>query len=244
MAAALKNSGFRVTLKLNATQAEMKSAVQKFGEKLNRNTDALFYYSGHGVQYAGENYLIPIGAVQAISAAEHLRYKAVPTGYALGVMKAAKSPLNIVILDACRNNPFKGFSRNLTRGLARMPSAEGSLIAYGTAPGNVAIDSLGGRNSPYTTHLLSFIRQSGLKLEEVLKKNRSAVKSSTKNQQTPWYELSIDGNFYFVPRNSAAPSLVIPVPPKPSTIQLTVRSNQLKWHSVHSLCHALSSWPM
>ncbi len=220
IAAVLRKTGFQVTLKLNATQSQMETAMNEFGERLNANTDALFYYSGHGVQHNGENYLIPIGSVKTITAAGHLRYKAVPAGYMLSVMKNAKSPLNVVVLDACRNNPFKSFSRTLTQGLARMPSAEGSLIAYATAPGNVAFDDGNGRNSPYTQHLLTYMQKPGLKLEDVLKRTRSAVKKTTRNQQTPWYESSIDGDFYFVSEKDKTP-----LPPL-HTARLTVRSNQ------------------
>ncbi|MCP4699064.1 MAG: DUF1566 domain-containing protein, partial [Gammaproteobacteria bacterium] len=128
------------------------------------------------------------------------------------------SPLNIIILDACRNSPFRGFSRGLGRGLARMPSVDGSLIAYSTAPGTVAIDSTGGRNSPYTAQLLKFMRQPGLTLEQVLKNTRREVKRATNGDQTPWYESSLDGYFYF----SQAPV----IPPLPVTARLTVRSNE------------------
>jgi hypothetical protein len=160
----------------------------------------LFYFSGHGVQHAGNNYLIPINSISKMSEAVHLNNKAVPANYVLAVMQ--NSSLNIVILDACRDNPFKGFSKSLNRGLTRMASAEGSLIAYATAPGTVAwTGKADERNSPYTKHLLRFMKQPNLSIESMLKKVRKAVIQETRHTQTvqqPWYEVSISNDFYFI----------------------------------------------
>jgi len=192
----LQNLGFEVDLKLNAAQEDMEVAVQIFGKKLQSNTVGLFYFSGHGVQYEGSNYLIPIGAMSRVSAPEHLRYKAVNAGYVLGVMKQSGSGLNIVILDACRNNPFKSFSRSLNKGLKRMSSAEGTIIAYSTSPGKVALDG-NNRNSPYTEQLIKSMKIPNLPVELMLKQVRKSVKAKTGGKQSPWYEASIDGDFYF-----------------------------------------------
>jgi len=207
----LKKAGFQVSLKLNASQAEMEQAILKFGLQLDKNTTGLFYYSGHGIQHNGTNYLLPIGAMQSIAVAEHLRYKAVSADYVLSVMN--KSPLNIMILDACRDSPFKSFGRGLKRGLARMDKAEGVLIAYSTAPGETALDGQN-RNSPYTEQLLNFMQQPGLSIESVLKKTRSAVKTNTDQRQTPWYESAIDGEFSFISGEPINKNLI-----------LTLRSN-------------------
>ncbi|MDM8561798.1 caspase family protein [Candidatus Marithioploca araucensis] len=200
MAKLLGELGFDVTLKVNANQMTMESAIEAFGEKLHQNAVGLFYFSGHGAQYAGENYLIPINSIRRTAAAAHLKYKAVPTGYVLGVMP--ENGLNIVILDACRDNPFKGFSKSLKQGLTRMENAEGSLIAYATAPGTVAwTGEAGERNSPYTKHLLRLMRQPNLSIESLLKKVRKAVIQETRHEltvQKPWYEASISDDFYFV----------------------------------------------
>ncbi len=220
MAAALKRVGFEVMLYIDVSQAEMEQAVRAFGKRLNNNTIGLFYYSGHGASYAGENYLIPIGAMESVVTADHLRYKTVPAGYVLSMMENANTPLKIVLLDACRSNPFKGFSKNLQRGLVSMPHVEGTLIGYATASGMVAWEDSEGRNSFYTAHLLNFIEQKGLTLEQVLKRTRVAVKQATDNEQTPWYEASLDGDFYFVPPNSSTTSTtpVAPIAPtKPTT---------------------------
>ena len=195
----LSQLGFSVNLKTNADQANMEMAVQEFGREIQAGAIGLFYYAGHAVQHDGENYLVPIGAVESITAPEHLRYKTVPLGYVLGVVDQSASDLNVVILDSCRNSPFKGFSRNLTRGITRMPSSQGTLVAYSTSPGKVALDgNVNDRNSPYTKNLLKHIKEPGLTIEQVLKKVRTSVKKATNGEQTPWYEASIDGDFYFI----------------------------------------------
>ncbi|MCP4695933.1 MAG: SUMF1/EgtB/PvdO family nonheme iron enzyme [Gammaproteobacteria bacterium] len=200
VAKVLRQSVSRVTVKLDADQQTMETAIGKFAQSLHANAEALFYYAGHGAQAKDierENYLIPIGATPKIQRSAQLRYKAVPASLVLREMEHAGSPLNIIILDACRNSPFRGFRRSLGRGLARMPSVDGALIAYSTAPGAVALDSTGGRNSPYTAQLVKFMRLPGLTLEQVLKNTRREVKSTTNGDQPPWYESSLDGYFYF-----------------------------------------------
>lgn len=197
----LRNLGFSVDLKLNANQEGMERAIQEFGKKLQSNSVGLFYFSGHGVQYGGSNYLIPIGAMPRVSAPDHLRYKTVDAGYILGVMKQSGNGLNIVVLDACRNNPFKSFSRNLNRGLVRISGAEGTIIAYSTSPGKVALDGEG-RNSPYTTQLIRQMQQPNMPVELMFKHVRKGVKDETAGKQSPWYEASIDGDFYFSEKNN------------------------------------------
>lgn len=195
---ALRNLGFSVDLKLNADQESMENAIQIFGKKLQKNTTGLFFYSGHGVQYEGNNYLIPTGSMSRVSVPDHLRYKTIDAGYVLGVMKQAANGLNIVILDACRNNPFKGFSRSMRIGLKRIPGVEGTLVAYSTSPGKVALDGVGRRNSPYTEQLIKMMMEPNIPIELMFKKVRRNVKANTGGKQLPWYEASIDGDFYFI----------------------------------------------
>ncbi len=195
----LSQLGFTVSLKTDASQSEMEIAVQEFGRSIQAGAIGLFYYAGHAVQHNGENYLVPVNSISSITAPEHLRYKTVPLGYVLGVVDQSASDLNVVILDACRNSPFKGFSRDLTRGITRMPSSQGTLVAYSTSPGKVALDgNASDRNSPYTKNLLKHIKEPGLTIEQVLKKVRTSVKKDTNGEQAPWYEASIDGDFYFI----------------------------------------------
>ncbi len=216
---ALSEIGFQVDLQTNTNQQEMEAAVQSFGRSIQSGAIGLFYYAGHAVQHNGENYLVPVNAISSITAPEHLRYKTVPLGYVLGVVNQSASDLNVVILDSCRNSPFKSFSRDLTRGITRMPSSEGTLIAYSTAPGKVALDGReNDQHSPYTKSLLKHIKQPGLTIEQVLKKVRASVKKETNGQQTPWYEASIDGDFYFIKDEGSGTKKVIKVatvePPK------------------------------
>jgi rhodanese-related sulfurtransferase/outer membrane protein OmpA-like peptidoglycan-associated protein len=203
MAAMLRQLGFEVILEINADQIAMESSIQSFGQKLQSGTTGLFYYSGHGVQYQGANYLIPIGAMSSLSTTAQLRYKTVNMGYVLGTMKDAGNKINLVIMDACRNNPFKGFfKKGISEiGLANMQSAKGTLIAYATSPGKVAEDGPV-RNSPYTKYLLQFMQQPELGVEKVFKKVGAAVSQETNNEQTPWYNSSIYGDFYFVASSS------------------------------------------
>ena len=214
----LRKLSFDVIFVANATQRQMETAIRSFGKKLHKDSVGLFYFSGHGVQYDGGNYLIPIGAMSQLSVPEHLRYKAVDAGYVLGVMKTSGSGLNMVFLDACRNNPFQSFSRSMGRGLVRMPGAEGTLIAYSTAPGKVALDG-SGRNSPYTHHLLNLMDKPNVPIELVLKRLRAKVKSQTQGKQSPWYEASIDGDFFF----SQSPRIIEskkPTNKKPSELEV------------------------
>jgi uncharacterized caspase-like protein len=156
MAAMLKKLGFTVTLKRNARLQEMDDAVEAFGNQLKRGGVGLFYYAGHGVQINGTNYLLPIGA--KINKEADVKYQAVDANKILDEMATANNGLNIVMLDACRDNPFARSFRNASRGLAIVSSApSGTFISYSTSPGNVARDGEG-RNSPYTSALLKYIQ--------------------------------------------------------------------------------------
>ena len=156
IAQALEELDFNVSLIKNANRREMKDAIYDFSEKLNKDTVGLFYYAGHAVQYAGENYLIPINALPEIKKIRHLEDEAVRAGIVSKEMELSQSKLNFIFLDACRNNPLPSDSRGIVRGLARSQDAEGSLIAFSTSPGSTAEDG-NGRNSPYTSNLLKFI---------------------------------------------------------------------------------------
>ena len=198
IAAALQRVNFKVKLLLDAGQQGMEQAIKAFGETLSANAVGLFYYAGHAVQYGGENYLIPTDTIEHLTVADHLRYKTVNAGYILGIMEEAGNGLNIVVLDACRDNPFPSFSRNIsTRGLARIASPTGSLIVYATSPGNTAQDGTG-RNSPFTLNWLRYIEEPNITIDSMMKRVIAGVKKATKGQQVPWYSSSIDRDFYFI----------------------------------------------
>lgn len=195
MAAALTRLGFSVILKKNASQEIMEEAIEEFGNRLKRGGIGLFYYAGHGIQAGGSNYLIPVGA--RIKKESDLRYRAVDAGRILDEMQNANNGMNIVILDACRDNPFSRSFRSSTRGLSIIASApQGTFITYSTSPGNVAADGKG-RNSPYTQSLLKHIGTPGLPIEHVFKKVRQELAAQTKGQQIPWELSSLSGDFYF-----------------------------------------------
>ena len=152
MASALKRLGFEVILKKNIHHRDMEEAIEDFGNRLKRGGVGLFYYAGHGIQINGVNYLIPIGA--KIKKESDVKFEAVDANRILEEMGYANNGLNIIILDACRDNPFAHSFRSSSRGLAIISSApEGSFISYATGPGQVAMDGET-RNSPYTAALL------------------------------------------------------------------------------------------
>lgn len=195
MAATLRDCGFEVIQRENLTRREMEEQIREFGKQLTRDTVALFYYSGHGLQVKGNNYLVPVDA--RIEKEQDVDYEGVDVGRVMGELESAGSRLNIVILDACRDNPFARGLRSMQRGLAVVSAPTGSVIVYSTAPGMVADDG-DTRNGRYTAELLRTIREPGLKIEDVLKKTRIAVREKSKGMQIPWETSSIDGDFYFV----------------------------------------------
>ncbi len=203
MAAALRGLGFKVLLETDANQETMLAAIRHFEDTLRtRRGVGLFYYAGHGVQIDGTNYLVPIGT--NIQRDYEARSRAVPADLVVGAMQFAGNPTNIVLLDACRNNPFARSFRSASSGLARM-SARGIFIGYAAEPGQVALDG-GGRNGVFTKHLLEHIQRKGLELSGVFKRVIGGVQDETRGLQSPWQEGSFKGDFYFVPSlPSAAP---------------------------------------
>ncbi|MEW6264938.1 MAG: caspase family protein [Thermodesulfobacteriota bacterium] len=195
MARSLNRYGFRVIKLLNATREGMKAAVREFGDQIKQGGVGLFFYAGHGLQVDGENYLVPVNA--NVQRKFEVGDECLKVSSILGAMEEAGNRLNIIILDACRDNPFRGF-RGPGRGLAEMTAPRGSLLAYATAPGSVARDG-DGRNGLYTAMLLRFMPTSGLTIEGLLKKVRVAVMEASRNQQVPWDASSLTGEFYFEP---------------------------------------------
>ena len=200
MASALRRVGFDVVYGVDMTKENMESAIIDFGRRLRKagpDAEGLFYFSGHGVQSKGVNYLIPLDA--PIEAESHLNIKAVPSWWVLEQMEDAKNRLNLVILDACRNNPFESAKSIGRGGLQAVEAPTGTLIAYAAAPGKVAYDGRG-RNSPYspfTEALVETMDQPGLQVEAALKQVRRMVREETGNRQQPWWASSLEGNFSF-----------------------------------------------
>jgi len=194
---ALKEVGFSVELLTNAKQRVMEESIRKLGRQLRSGGVGLFYFAGHGFQVKGRNYLLPVNA--RIESEADVRYESVDAGRVLAQMEDAQNGLNIIILDACRDNPFARSFRSDEKGLAKMDAPTGSYLAYSTAPGSVAADGIG-RNGLYTSQLLKHIKSPGLKLEEVFKRVRIDVAKSSGNKQIPWDSSSLMGDFYFQPK--------------------------------------------
>jgi uncharacterized caspase-like protein len=210
MAATLGSLGFTVTKLENASKSQMADAIRQFGESIKRGGVGLFYFAGHGVQVNGENFLIPVD--DDIQDKGQVVTKGIEARLVLQAMSNAKNRMNVVILDACRNNPFaQSASRALvptgntdgrTRsdsagGLAPMEALVGTLIAFATAPESVAADG-SGKNGVYTENLLRNITEPGLRIEDVFKRTRFGVRQETGGRQVPWENTSLEGDFYFL----------------------------------------------
>ncbi|MBY6140402.1 caspase family protein [Leisingera daeponensis] len=206
MAEVLEGLGFDVTLAADAKQIEMKRAIAQFGRKLRgagEEATGLFYYAGHGVQSFGSNYLLPVDV--ALADAADLDLMAIEAQSVLRQMASARNRTNIVILDACRNNPFEAVADLNESGLAEMKAPTGTFLAYATAPGDVALDGEG-ENSPFTEALAREIKVPGTPVEQVFKQVRRAVLEQSGGRQTPWDTSSLVSDFAFA---AAAPEVVM-----------------------------------
>jgi hypothetical protein len=209
-AEALRAADFEVMLELDIERDEMLRAVVDFGRALRDGGVGLFYYAGHAIQVDGNNYLIPLGA--KIETEDYIQVETVDVNQVLARMGGADNRLNIVILDSCRNNPFRSTFRSVTRGLAPTLAPSGTYIAYAAAPGDVALDG-DSRNSPYTSALLDVLGEPGLRLEDVFKLVAGRVLSRTNGSQTPWTASSITGDFYFhLPEPEQMPPAAVQAP--------------------------------
>ncbi|MBS0012151.1 MAG: caspase family protein [Bacteroidales bacterium] len=192
----LQQLGFDVMLHNNLDQKTFRKAIDDFGYSLEEYDVALFYYAGHGIQVKGNNYLIPVDA--NLKSENDVEYDCVNAGRLLAKMEDAGSTTNIVILDACRDNPFERSWRRSTHGmgLAFMTAPAGSLISYATSPGATASDGTG-RNGLFTSALLTHINEPGLSILEMFQKVRTYVREHSGGVQVPWESTSLEGNFYF-----------------------------------------------
>lgn len=202
LARILREIGFDTRVITNQNKEAMMQAIRDFSARIKNNDGiALFYFAGHGVQVDGENYLLPVG--ESIRNEDEVKRNAVPANLALRYMEDAKSRVNVVVLDACRNNPFIKTRSLKSRGLAPMDAPSGSLIAFSTAPGTEALDGTD-RNGLYTKHLMANVKVPGLTVEQVFKRTREAVEVESERiagrRQSPREESSLKGgDMYFVP---------------------------------------------
>ncbi len=207
MSALLKTKQFKVTTLTDATQRQMEDGIAAFTKKLNNEKAVgLFFYAGHGVEVGGRNYLIPLGA--NIQGEGDVKFESVDAGRVMSGMEYAGNNLNMVILDACRNNPFSRSFRSASRGLAEMNPPKGSLILYATSPGDVASDGKG-RNGLFTQYLLKAIDTPNFNVEKVFKTTANKVYKATNKKQLPWQSGVILGDFYFTVNAPKAKSINI-----------------------------------
>jgi len=215
VAEALKACGFQVTKLEDADREAMFGAVREFGTRIMQGGVGLFYYAGHGMQVKGRNYLIPVRA--DIRMEDEVPAQALEVDLVLAKMESARNRLNVLILDACRNNPFARSFRSGSAGLAQMDAPVGSYIAFATAPGKTAFDGTG-THGLYTQHLLANLRTPGLKVEDVFKRVRAGVLQDTNGGQVPWDSSSMTGDFYFVPGAPAIAAAVVTPAPAPAPV--------------------------
>jgi Caspase domain len=221
MAETLLGLGFTLIgerAQLDLDKAALDTDVQNFGRQIQGADVALFYYAGHGVQLNGSNYLVPVGANPTREA--DVDFQMVDINLVLRQMQGSGTRLNMVILDACRNNPFGGRGlRSADGGLAQMRAPEGTLISYATQPGSVAQDGSNG-HSPYTKALATTIKQAGLDIFQTFNQVGLAVKRETGGSQQPWVSSSpIDGSFYFVAPAAGPKVAAVPQPQSADTLR-------------------------
>jgi len=201
MAQLLGDSGFDVTTASDLSQKDLNQEVGDFAAKIaakGPDTVALVFYAGHGLQVDGENYLVPVDVDPRREA--DIPLQAVRLNDILNTLNAVPSRMRILMLDACRNNPFPAISPTAGRGLALVDTksgAPGTFLSYSTSPGAEAEDG-SGANSPYTTALLAAAREPGLPIEAAFKRVRVAVNKATAGRQTPWDSSSLTEDFRFI----------------------------------------------
>jgi uncharacterized caspase-like protein len=201
MTAKLTAMGFDVIERQNLTIKQISATLKEFRSRLNPGTEAVFFYAGHGLQVKGVNYLPAVDA--DINAEEDVPYQSINVSQILELMEESKTRLNLIFLDACRNNPFSRRFRSAADGLAKVNAPSGTLISFATRPGSVAADGAG-LNGLYTEQLLLAMDQANLAIESVLKNTAAGVKRASRGQQEPWSEGMIEGEFFFYTGTKAA----------------------------------------
>jgi formylglycine-generating enzyme required for sulfatase activity len=206
----LRRQGFETIMVENGKLDAMRAGVRRFSDRLGKDDVGLLYFAGHGIQVQGRNFMIPVDA--RLDNEQHISLEAMDVDVVLQQMVGAGSRVNLVILDACRDNPFERSFRSSSGGLAQMTAPQGTMIAYATAPGKVASDGPYRDNGLYTTHLIEAIQEPGLPIEQVFKRVRSAVSRDSNGAQVPWEASSLVGDFYFIERAPAVTPVAAPAP--------------------------------
>jgi uncharacterized caspase-like protein len=223
---ALKDLGFQVIVRQNASRKDMIDAIREFGNAIDGANTALFFYAGHAMQFKDRNYLVPIDA--AMGSEEDVTFFSVELGQIFDRMDRARTRFNFIILDACRDNPFAASFKVTSAGLAQMSAPSGTMIAYATAPGSVAADGYG-RNGIYTKYILQNIRIPDIPAEIMFKRVREGVEQETRRLQTPWDSSSLKGDFTF---NASSASAKGPSAPSGPSADVTLQMEREFWVSV------------
>ncbi len=203
LATSLERRGFRVLLRENVSAQGLQEAVDQFASFLKRGGVGLFFFAGHGVQVKDQNFLVPVDV--GFGSEAEIAYKAISAEYVLSRMAEAGNRVNIVVLDACRDNPFQP-ARSAKKGLAQMSvgrNEKGTFIAYATSPGSTAADGEG-RNGMYTKHLLKSLDEQDSDIDKVFGRVRSGVVQDTDGAQVPWTTTSVIGSFFFDQKDAVA----------------------------------------
>jgi hypothetical protein len=223
MAKALRELGFEVTLWQNQDLRSMENEIAVFSQQLRKGGVGVFYYAGHGVQVQGKNYLIPIG--ESLDYEESTPHRTLSLNEVVDLMEGAKTQVNIIIIDACRNNPWyrRWYRATSSNGLAAVGNPpRGTIIAYATKQGSVAADGIGQRNSPFTSALLQYIQTPNLDVQIMFRRVSDSVNITTKEKQEPWTEGNLRGgsDFYLNPQQIVAvsPPPFSPPPITPSPV--------------------------
>ena len=210
VATALRGLGFEVLERQNLGREGFATVVREFGDKLRGASVGLFYFAGHGLQVKGRNFLLPVDA--DIAREDEVQYRSFDVNEVLDKMDSARTPVNLVLLDACRNNPFARSFKTSQSGLAQMDAPTGTLIAFATAPGSVAQDGEGAGNGLYTGALLKHIGTPGLAVEQMFKRVRVDVVGASRNSQVPWESSSLNRDFSFASAAASGPAVAVNPP--------------------------------
>ncbi len=235
----LRGLGFDVIERSNLTTRQIGNTMRELRSKLTPGAVALIFYAGHGLQIKGDNFLPAVDA--EIETEDDVPNQSLALKQIMQVLDDAKTRLNLVFLDACRNNPYARSFRSGANGLSKVDAPTGTLISFATRPGSVASDGEG-RNGLYTEHLLKAMNVQDLQIELALKRVVSAVKAASNGRQEPWMEGSIEGDFYFAPSGSGNGTQMAAAVPVPSVQsgglvlddlrqQQEVRNNWVRWQA-------------
>ncbi|MBN8475893.1 SUMF1/EgtB/PvdO family nonheme iron enzyme [Sulfuritalea sp.] len=197
LANALEKQGFKVLVRENVGERGLKEAVDVFARHLKQGGIGLFFFAGHGIQLKDQNFLLPVDI--GFDSEADITFKSVSAEYVLSRMAEAGNRINVVILDACRNNPFQQARKNVSKGLGVMNvgrAEKGTFIAYATSPGATAADGTG-RNGLYTKHLLRSLETRDSDIDKVFGRVRTGVVQDTGGDQVPWTSSSVIGSFHF-----------------------------------------------